>query len=118
VQGTCDDITGCRGTRLLVWLILNDRVQPSFIAGVYCQIERGGALSSVRRASTPAERRPAEPYPLPSPGSGWLLRSSTVQHRPCSLFVQLIEHLGHACAIITQIHCETPYSAWVDWIDA
>jgi hypothetical protein len=34
VQGTCDNITGCRGARLLVWLILNDRVQPSFIAGV------------------------------------------------------------------------------------
>jgi len=28
------NITGCRGARLLVWLILNDRVQPSFIAGV------------------------------------------------------------------------------------
>ena len=26
--------TGRRGARLLVWLILNDRVQPSFIAGV------------------------------------------------------------------------------------
>jgi len=25
---------GCRGARLLVWLILKDRVQPSFIAGV------------------------------------------------------------------------------------
>jgi hypothetical protein len=34
VQETCDNITGCRGARLLVWLILNDRVQPSFIAGV------------------------------------------------------------------------------------
>jgi hypothetical protein len=28
------NITGCRGARLLVWLILNDRVQPSLIAGV------------------------------------------------------------------------------------
>ena len=28
------NITGCRGARLLVWLILNDRVQPSCIAGV------------------------------------------------------------------------------------
>jgi hypothetical protein len=35
VQGTRDNITGCRGARLLVWLILNDRVLPSFIAGVY-----------------------------------------------------------------------------------
>jgi hypothetical protein len=34
VQGTCDNITGCTGARLLVWLILKDRVQPSFIAGV------------------------------------------------------------------------------------
>jgi hypothetical protein len=34
VQGTCVLDTGCRGARLLVWLILNDRVQPSFIAGV------------------------------------------------------------------------------------
>jgi hypothetical protein len=36
VQGTCALGTGCRGARLLVWLILNDRVQPSFIAGVGC----------------------------------------------------------------------------------
>jgi hypothetical protein len=34
VQGTCVFDTGCRGARLLVKLILNDRVQPSFIAGV------------------------------------------------------------------------------------
>ena len=34
MQGTCSFDTGCRGARLLVWLILNDRVQPSFIAGV------------------------------------------------------------------------------------
>ena len=34
MQETCVNITGCRGARLLVWLILNDRVQPSFIAGV------------------------------------------------------------------------------------
>jgi hypothetical protein len=34
VQGTCAFGTGCRGARLLVWLILNDRVQPSLIAGV------------------------------------------------------------------------------------
>jgi hypothetical protein len=34
VQGTCVFGTGCRGTRLLAWLILNDRVRPSFIAGV------------------------------------------------------------------------------------
>jgi hypothetical protein len=34
VQGTCVLDTGCRGARLLVWLVLNDRVQPSFIAGV------------------------------------------------------------------------------------
>jgi hypothetical protein len=26
---------GCRGARLLVWLILNDRTQPSLIAGVW-----------------------------------------------------------------------------------
>ena len=35
MQGTCVFGTGCRGARLLVWLILNDRVQPSLIAGVY-----------------------------------------------------------------------------------
>jgi hypothetical protein len=29
VQGTCVFGTGCRGARLLVWLILNDRVRPS-----------------------------------------------------------------------------------------
>ena len=34
MQGTCAFDTGCRGACLLVWLILNDRVQPSFIAGV------------------------------------------------------------------------------------
>ena len=34
MQGTCVFGTGCRGARLVVWLILNDRVQPSFIAGV------------------------------------------------------------------------------------
>jgi hypothetical protein len=34
VQGTCGFDTGYRGARLLVWLILNDRVRPSFIAGV------------------------------------------------------------------------------------
>jgi hypothetical protein len=34
VQGICVFGTGCRGARLLVWLILNDRVQTSFIAGV------------------------------------------------------------------------------------
>ena len=34
MQGTCAFGAGCRGARLLVWLILNDRVQPSFVAGV------------------------------------------------------------------------------------
>ena len=34
MQGTCALNTGCRGARLLAWLILNDRVQPSLIAGV------------------------------------------------------------------------------------
>jgi len=34
IQGACVFDTGCRGACLLVWLILNDRVQPSFIAGV------------------------------------------------------------------------------------
>jgi hypothetical protein len=34
VQGTCVFGTGCRGARLLVRLILYDRVQPSLIAGV------------------------------------------------------------------------------------
>jgi hypothetical protein len=34
VQGTCAFGTGCRGSRLLVWLILKDRVQPLLIAGV------------------------------------------------------------------------------------
>ena len=34
MQGTCVFGTGCMGARLLVWLVLNDRVQPSFIAGV------------------------------------------------------------------------------------
>jgi hypothetical protein len=34
VQGSCGFDTGCRGARLLVWLILNDRVRPSLIAGV------------------------------------------------------------------------------------
>jgi hypothetical protein len=35
--------TGCRGARLLEWLILNDRVQPSFID------RRGSHLESRRR---------------------------------------------------------------------
>ena len=34
MQGPCVFDTGCRGARLLAWLILNDRVQPSLIAGV------------------------------------------------------------------------------------
>ena len=34
MQGPCVFGTGCRGARLLAWLILNDRVQPSLIAGV------------------------------------------------------------------------------------
>ena len=37
MQGTCVSDTGCRGARLLVWLILNDRVQPSLIAGVLAE---------------------------------------------------------------------------------
>jgi hypothetical protein len=44
VQGTCVFGTGCRGARL-VRLILNDRVQPSLIAGVIHNIryDRAGA---------------------------------------------------------------------------
>ena len=34
MQGTCVFDTGCRGAGLLAWLILNDRLQPSFTAGV------------------------------------------------------------------------------------
>jgi hypothetical protein len=34
VQVNCVFDTGCRGARLLVWLILNDRAQPSLIVGV------------------------------------------------------------------------------------
>ena len=34
MQGTCAFGTGCRAARLLAWLILNERVQPSLIAGV------------------------------------------------------------------------------------
>jgi hypothetical protein len=46
VQGTCAFGTGCRGARLLVWLILNDRVQPSFIAGVgVCSMPGGGGAN-------------------------------------------------------------------------
>jgi len=44
VQGTCVLDTGCRGARLLVWLILNDRVQPSFIAGV---LQGGGCVCAM-----------------------------------------------------------------------
>jgi hypothetical protein len=61
VQGTCVLDTGGRGARLLVWLILNDRAQPSFIAGVlaWCGVEgrlRGGVgvpwLHPLRRLET------------------------------------------------------------------
>jgi hypothetical protein len=55
VQGTCVFGTGCRGARPLVWLIFNDRVQPSLIAGVvsivcvYSVHLRGNARSLAHR---------------------------------------------------------------------
>jgi hypothetical protein len=51
VQGTCVFDTGCRGARLLVWLILNDRVHLSFIAGVVECVSYGeGGVYTIRYA--------------------------------------------------------------------
>ena len=47
MQGTCAFGTGCRGARLLAWLILNARVQPSFIAGVYARNQLDGRQRSI-----------------------------------------------------------------------
>jgi hypothetical protein len=57
VQGTCVFDTGCRGARLLVWLILNDRVQPSFIAGVTAAALRMAVLVLTPNVAAPYASR-------------------------------------------------------------
>ena len=53
MQGTWVFDTGCRGARLLVWLIRNDHVQPLFITGVCtarsARAHEGGGAGHRRR---------------------------------------------------------------------
>jgi hypothetical protein len=84
VQGTCGFDTGCRGAHLLVRLILNDRVSPSFVAVCTTPGAAGLALREFNDAHRGGGERASERFhsaPLPSlqcwlctPGLRWQSR--------------------------------------------
>jgi hypothetical protein len=89
VQGTCVFGTGCRGARLLVSLILNDRVQPSFIAGVvnmgadWCLDDLGHRHAPARRhRRTRRHRSPSRQHGASSAGTAARHPTATIVPLP------------------------------------
>ena len=81
MQGICAFGTGCRGAHLPVWLIFNDRIQPSFMAGV---------LQAAEHTPLPA---PCSLYDTPHVYSAYSYRGAVcIDISPCKILYSMFEY--------------------------